>query len=98
MKSIYLVESRWVTHKFVVASPVVALQAVALPVVVQHNFAGLWSGMKTEVFDKQTLQPVGVLLVEALRLGFGQNKVQLEQVVEGQLPFELQLWRAFVDR
>ena len=54
--------------------------------------------MKTEVFDKQTLQPVGALLVEALRPGFGQNKVQPEQVVEGQHPFELQLWRAFVDR
>ena len=66
----------------------VALLAVALPVVVQHSFASLWLEMKTEVFDKRTLQPVGVLLVEALRLGFGQNKVQPAQVVEGRHPFE----------
>ena len=87
MKAIHSAESRLFEHT-----------SDALLAVVQHSFVGLWLGMETEVFDKQTLRLVGVLLVEVLHLGFGQNKVQPEQVSQGQHLFELQQWKGFVDR
>ena len=96
MKASHSVESRLFEHTSV-ALLAVASSVAALPFAVEHNFAGLWLGMESEVLEIRTSLLVGVLLVEALRLGFGQNKVQPVQVAEGQHPFELQQWKGLVD-
>lgn len=102
MKPSHSVESHLFEHTSVallaVASLVAASPVAALPIAVEHNFADLWLGMESEVLEIQTSQLVGVLLVEVLRLGFGQNKVPPVQVVEGPHPFELQQWKGLVDR
>lgn len=102
MKASHSVESRLFEHTSVallaVASSVVASSVVALPIAVEHNFAGLWLGMESEGLEIQPSLLVGFLLVEVLRLGFGRNKVQPVQVAEGPHPFELQQWKGLVDR
>lgn len=97
MKPSHSVESHLFEHTSVALLAVASLVA-ASPVAVEHNFADLWLGMESEVLEIQTSQLVGVLLVEVLRLGFGQNKVPPVQVAEGPHPFELQQWKGLVDR
>lgn len=97
MKPSHSVESRLFEHTSV-ALLAVASSVAALPIAVEHNFAGLWLGIEYEEPEIQTSLLVGFLLVEALRLGSGQNKVQPVQGAEGPHPFELQQWKGLVDR